>query len=105
MQERAHATGDPLHQFRAAGWARGAGWYQREHGGLGVPFPPVRERLERLEEALQICLQMWSDNDGPYEGKHYRLAETICVPPPIQRPRPRILIGGGGERKTLRLVA
>jgi F420-dependent oxidoreductase-like protein len=83
----------------------GAAWYQREHEGLGVPFPPVRERFERLEEALQICLQMWSENDGPYEGKHYRLTETICVPPPIQRPRPRILIGGGGERRTLRLVA
>jgi len=83
----------------------GAAWYRREHEGLGVSFPPVRERFERLEEALQICLQMWGEDDGPYEGRHYRLAETICVPPPIQRPRPRILIGGGGERRTLRLVA
>src|SRR5215204_999976 len=65
----------------------GAGWYEREHRALGVPFPPLAERFERLEETLQICLQMWSDDDGPYEGRH------------------RILIGGGGERKTLRLVA
>ena len=83
----------------------GAAWYEREHLGLGVPFPPVSERFERLEEALQICLQMWSDDDGPFKGEHYQLAETICAPRPIQQPRPRILIGGSGERKTLRLVA
>jgi F420-dependent oxidoreductase-like protein len=83
----------------------GAAWYEREHLGLGVRFPPVSERFERLEEALQICRQMWSDDDGPYEGRHYQLAETICSPRPIQQPRPRILIGGSGERKTLRLVA
>ena len=83
----------------------GAAWYEREHLGLGVPFPPVGERFERLEETLQICHQMWSDDDGPYEGRHYRLAETICSPRPIRQPRPRILVGGSGERKTLRLVA
>jgi F420-dependent oxidoreductase-like protein len=83
----------------------GAAWYEREHLGLGVPFPPISERFERLEEALQICLQMWSENEGPYEGKHYRLAETICQPPPVQQPRPSIMVGGSGERKTLRLVA
>jgi F420-dependent oxidoreductase-like protein len=83
----------------------GAAWYEREHLGLGVPFPPVSERFERLEEALEICLQMWSDNDGPYEGRHYRLAETLCRPMPVSQPRPRILIGGAGEKKTLRLVA
>jgi F420-dependent oxidoreductase-like protein len=83
----------------------GAAWYEREHLGLGVRFPPISERFDRLEEALQIIQQMWSADDGPYEGRHYQLAETICVPAPIQQPRPRILIGGGGERKTLRLVA
>jgi F420-dependent oxidoreductase-like protein len=81
----------------------GAAWYDREHHGLGIPYPPVSERFEMLEETLGICLQMWSDDDGPYEGKHYRLAETICQPQPIRRPP--ILIGGAGERKTLRLVA
>ncbi len=83
----------------------GTAWYEREHEGLGVPFPPVGERYERLEETLQICRQMWSDDDGPFEGRHYQLAETVCLPRPIQKPGPRILIGGSGERKTLRLVA
>jgi F420-dependent oxidoreductase-like protein len=82
----------------------GAAWYDREHRGLGVPFPPTAERFERLEETIQICLQMWDqDNDGAYEGKHYQLAETLCHPGPISKPP--ILIGGGGEKKTLRLVA
>ncbi len=83
----------------------GAAWYEREHLGLGVPFPPLAERFERLEETLQICRQMWSDDDGPFHGTHYQLAETICSPAPISQPRPRVLIGGSGERKTLRLVA
>ena len=83
----------------------GASWYEREQRGLGVPVVPVAERFERLEETLQICLQMWSDDDGPFDGRHYRLAETLCVPAPISRPHPPVLVGGGGERKTLRLAA
>jgi F420-dependent oxidoreductase-like protein len=84
----------------------GAAWYEREHHGLGVPYPPLAERFERLEEALRICLQMWDPyDDGPFEGRHYRPAETLCVPPPVSSPRPEIMVGGGGERKTLRLVA
>src|SRR4249919_1703059 len=83
----------------------GASWYEREQRALGVPVVPVPERFERLEETLQICRQMWSDDDGPYEGRHYQLAETLCSPRPIQQPRPRIMIGGSGEKKTLRLVA
>jgi len=81
----------------------GAGWNEAEATGLGLGFPPLGERFERLEEALQICRQMWGPDEGPYQGRHYRLGRTLNVPQPLHRPR--VLIGGGGERKTLRLVA
>ena len=83
----------------------GAAWNEAEARGLGLFFPPLAERFERLEEALRICRQMWSGDDGPFDGKHYQLGRTLNSPQSLSRPHPPILIGGGGERKTLRLVA
>jgi alkanesulfonate monooxygenase len=83
----------------------GAAWNEQEARGLGTPFPPLAVRFEQLEETLQIATQMWSADNGPYRGKHHQLAETLCVPQPLTRPHPPIVIAGGGEKKTLRLVA
>ncbi len=83
----------------------GAAWYEREAKGLGFAFPPLKERFERLEETLQIARQLWSEGVKPYTGQHYHLAEPIISPRPISRPHPPILVGGQGEKKTLRLVA
>ena len=83
----------------------GAAWNEDESKGLGLLFPPTAERFERLEEALQICLQMFEGDEKPFDGKHYQLGRLLNSPQPLSRPHPPILIGGGGEKKTLLLVA
>ena len=88
-----------------AGLGIGAAWNAEESHGLGFAFPPTAERFERLEETIQICLQMWSGSEAPFDGKHYHLGRTLNSPQSLQRPRPRVMIGGGGEKTTLRLVA
>jgi F420-dependent oxidoreductase-like protein len=83
----------------------GAAWNEEEHLGLGVPYPPLKDRFEILEETLQLAHQMWSGEAKPFEGKHLHLAETLNSPNTLQRPHPPILIGGAGEEKTFRLIA
>src|SRR6266568_4433979 len=83
----------------------GAGDYEEEARGSGLPFPPLKERYERLEEMVQICLRMWQGDERPFEGKHYRIERPLNLPQSLTRPHPPILIAGSGEHKTLRLVA
>jgi alkanesulfonate monooxygenase len=98
------STLDVLSHGRAA-LGIGAGWGAEEAAGLGVPFQPTRERFERLEETIQICLRMWSSSEEPFEGMHFQLARPLNAPQPLTKPRPKLIIGGSGERRTLRLVA
>jgi len=83
----------------------GAGYHEDEARAMDLPLPPVAERFERLEETLRLALQMWSSDSSPFEGRHHRLERPVNNPPALRRPHPPILIGGMGERKTLRLVA
>jgi F420-dependent oxidoreductase-like protein len=104
MLAKAVTTLDVLSGGRA--WLGiGAAWNEQEARGLGIPFPPLAERMERLEETIQICLQMWSGDQTAHSGRHYRLERPLNSPQALAKPHPPILIGGSGERKTLRLVA
>jgi F420-dependent oxidoreductase-like protein len=83
----------------------GAAWYEEEHQALGFDFPPAGERLDRLEEALQICRTMFTEEAPSFHGKHYRIEKALNVPRPIRPGGPRIMVGGSGQKRTLRLVA
>ena len=104
---KAVTTLDVLSGGRAC-FGVGSGHYEQETQGLGIPYPPQKERFEMLEETLQIALRMWSGERGderPYEGKHYRLGRPLNLPQSLSRPHPPVMIAGDGEKKTLRLVA
>jgi F420-dependent oxidoreductase-like protein len=98
------ATLDVLSGGRAVA-GLGAAWFEREHRAYGWRFPPLGERYAILEDALRLLPLLWGPDNGPFEGKAISVPETICYPRPIQQPRPPIMVGGSGERRTLRLVA
>ena len=83
----------------------GAAWNVEEANAYGIPFPPVKERMRRLEEAVQIISKMWTEERTSFAGKFYQLRDAYCNPKPIQEPHPPIMIGGSGEKQTLKIVA
>ncbi len=83
----------------------GAAWHEPEHNGYGIDFPPPSERIDRLDEALTIIKMLWTQDASTFKGKFWTLDEALCYPKPVQQPHPRIIVGGSGEKKTLRVVA
>lgn len=85
--------------------AIGAGWYELEHKAYGIPLGTMKERFQRLRETLQIVKRMWTEDKASFDGKYYRIKNAICNPKPIQKPHPMIMVGGDGEKVTLKIVA
>ena len=83
----------------------GSGWQQNEHEAYGIPFHTMRERLERLDEACQVIRSLWTERRATFQGRFYQLSDAPLEPKPVQKPHPELMIGGGGERITLRIVA
>jgi F420-dependent oxidoreductase-like protein len=83
----------------------GSGWFQMEFEGYGFPFPPLRERLQQLDETATILKRMWTEPRATFQGRHFHVSDVFCDPKPVRRPRPPIMIGGGGEKVLLRLAA
>ena len=86
----------------------GAGWFEGEHSAYGIPFPPLKERFDRLEEQLAVITGLWSTPEGStfsYDGAYYKVTDSLALPKPVQRPRPPVIIGGSGKRRTPALAA
>jgi len=83
----------------------GAAWFEQEHRAYGIPFPPMGERIRRLDESIELIKRLWTEERVTFQGRYYELRDAYCEPKPIQHPHPPIMVGGGGERMTLRVVA